>query len=242
MVSSHEKKLWIFFSTILILNIFFWHGARHIQGRWINVPPVPSSFSASGFGLGDLFFAYRGYGLMVQNLGDYGGKATAFKDYNYENLGGWLSLLTSFDPHSDFLPFLASYYFGAAQDPAQLKYVVDYLEEAGNNPEGEKWRWLAQAVYLARFKMKDMDRALELARKLSVLDSPDVAQWARNMPANILNAKGEKEAAYDLLVGILKESADKMKPNEVNATIAYICEQILEPEQAKINSLCQGKY
>lgn len=242
LITPHEKNLWIFLGAILILNICFWLGARDLQARWSNVPPVPSSFSASGFGVGDLSFSHRAYGLMIQNLGDYGGRATAFKEYNYEYLGGWLSLLSKFDPHSDFLPFLASYYFGAVEDPAKLKYLVEYLAEAGNSNQGEKWRWLAQAVYLARFKMNDMDLALELAKKLSALDNPNVAQWARNMPANILNAKGDKEAAYELLVNILKDSAENMKPNEVNATIAYICEQVLEPEQAKINSLCQGEY
>ena len=62
------------------------------------------------------------------------------------------------------------------------------------------------------------------------------------MEANVLNARGEKEASYQLLVSILRDKGDQMPIAEVNATRAYICEQILTPEQVKENPLCEGEF
>jgi hypothetical protein len=42
------------------------------------------------------------------------------------------------------------------------------------------------------------------------------------------------------MLSILKDRADKLHPNEVNAMVAYICEQILDPEEAKSHSLCSN--
>ncbi len=210
----------------------------HLQSKWTNVPPPPGKLSAAGAGLGDTLFAYRSFGIILQNMGDYGGRTTSLRDYNYDNLGGWFMLLHSFDPKSDFLPYVASFYYGGLDtNTEKLKPLVDYLEIAGNSTQGEKWRWLAQAAYIARFKMNDLGRSLELARKLSNLDA-DIPMWARNMPANVLNARGEKQAAYEMLLSILKDRHDKMNANEINATKAYICEQILTPEEAQKNPLC----
>lgn len=236
---TSARSLQIFLGVALILNIALWFSVKNIQARWANIPPAPSTLGAAMSGLGDLSFLYRGYALMLQNMGDTGGRTTALKQYDYSRLADWFNLLYHFDAHSDYIPFLASYYYSAIDDPEKLRHVVDYLEKAGDSEKGEKWRWLAQAVYLARFKMNDLDRALEISQKLSALKNPDVAEWARQMPANILNAKGDKQAAYELLVNMLKSDSDKLKPNEINAMVAYICEQILKPAEAKNNPLCQ---
>ncbi|MDB2682953.1 hypothetical protein N9Z27_01725 [Alphaproteobacteria bacterium] len=240
-----ERKIWIVLSIALIGCIGLWFTTKHYQSKWTNVPPPPGKLSAAGAGLGDTIFAYRSYGILLQNMGDQGGRTTNLRDYNFENLGNWFTLLHSFDSKSNFIPYIASFYFGGVDDenhPQKLKPIVDYLEIAGNSTEGEKWRWLAQAAYIARFKMKDLDRALNIAQKLSTLDNPNLPMWARNMPANVLNAQGEKEAAYGLLLSILDSEGDKMQAAEINATKAYICEQILDTAEAKNNPLCQGDF
>ena len=225
----------------MLINIVFWFHSRNIKSQWLNVPPVPSTFSALSSTLGDKQFASRVISIMIQNLGSTGGRVTPIKDYDFEKLGDWMMLNYSLDPQSSLTPYMAAYYFGASQDPTKIRPIIDYLRIVGNSAEKEKWRWLAQAVYLARFKLNDLTLAMEMAKELEKIPNDDMPGWTRSMSVNILNQQGEKEAALELMLGILKDKSDQLHPNEVNAMVAYICEQILDPDQAKSHALCIDK-
>lgn len=224
----------------VLANLIFWFSVRHVQTQWTNVPPPPPKQYASASGLGDRSFSYRMNGIMIQNMGDTGGRTTALKDYNFERLSKWFFLEDSLDAHSNHIPYLAGYYFSGSQDPQKYRPVLDYLETIGVRPDGEKWRWLAHAVFMARFKMKDMDRALSLAHKLAEVKNSDMPEWTRQMPAFVMNAKGEKEAAYALMLEILKSRRDKLHPEEVTAMRSYICGSILDKSEAENNPICKN--
>ena len=177
--------------------------------------------------------------LAPQNFGDTGGRSTALKDYNYETLSKWFFLMDHLDAQSDYIPYLASYYFGSTQDVSTLYPVLDYLEHVGSQKEGQKWRWLAHAVYLARFRINDYDKALELAKTLASIEYDDAPNWVKQMPAFVLSAKGDKKAAYAMLLEILKTSGKKLHPNEIAAMKAYICNSVLVEEEASTNPLCE---
>lgn len=230
--------------TALVLavlsNIAFWFYSRDMKAQWLNVPPVPPKISAVAPALGDVQFASRLISVMIQNLGSTGGRITPIKNYDFEKLGDWFTLHYDLDPHSNLVPYMAAYYFGASQDPTKIRPVIEYLRIAGKSPEGEKWRWLAQAVYLARFKLKDYELAAEMADELASIPNEEMPGWTRHLKVNVLNQTGEKQAALELMLAILKDRADKLHPNEVNAMVAYICEQILDPEEAKSHSLCSN--
>lgn len=226
-------------TIVVLLNIAFWFYAREIKAQWLNVPPVPSMLSATSPTLGDTQFASRVISIMIQNLGNTGGRITPIKNYDFEKLGEWFMLHHSLDSHSDIVPYMAAHYFSASQDPTKIRPVIDYLRVAGNSAEGEKWRWLAQAAYLSRFKLKDLDLALEIAQELSVLPNDNVPEWARHLTVNVLNQRGEKEAALQLMLSLLKDKADTLDPAEINSMKYYICEQILDLEEAKSHSLCE---
>ncbi len=234
-----EQILAALFTLVILINVLTWFYARDIKGYWINVPPVPGEIGAVSFALGDKQFAYRGLGIMLQNLGDTGGNSTALKDYDFNELTKWFFLMDRLDPKSDYMPFLAAYYFGGSQEPEKIRPMLDYLIQAGGKPEGQKWRWLAQGVYLARYRLNDLDKALEMAHILAKIDNDDMPGWARQMPGMVLTAKGEKEAAYAIMVETLKSSADKLHPAEVNFMRAYICEQVLDADEASAHPLCQ---
>jgi hypothetical protein len=226
------------FAALVICNIALWSSVRPVKARWMNIPPAPSGISATGIGLGDAQIAYRVYGIMIQNFGDTGGRTTALKDYDYEALGTWLRLEHTLDPKSDYVPFLAAYVFGGSQDPQKLGPVIDYLAEAAGEGEGEKWRWLAQAVHLARFKMQDMPRAFALANKLAAMYRPGMPAWVLQMPAFVMTESGDKQAALGLMLEILQSSLGKIPQQETNAMIDYLCTRILDPHEAAQNKLC----
>ncbi len=237
---SVEQRLQIVVFFILVINILFWFSVRFTQASWNNVPPAPEENYAAFSGLGDTSFAYRLNGLMVQNLGDTGGRFTSLKDYDFDRLSIWFDLQDVLDERSDFMPYLAAYYFGSVQEAEKFRPLLPYLEKVGVRPYGEKWRWLAQGVFLARFRINDLDRALELANLLSESEDKDVPSWARQMPAFIMSAQGEKEAAYGLMLEILKSSADRLHPSEVYSMRLFMCERLLKQEEASNNPLCEG--
>lgn len=238
--SKSQKTVEFFLVFFLILNFFVWYFIRTKQAEWMNIPPAPENKYASSYGLGDSQLAYRNIALMIQNFGDYGGRVTSLDDYNFEELAKWFFVEDSLDDKSEFAPYIAGYYFGSLQTPSKFYPVLDYLEVAGNKNSGEKWRWLLQAIYIARFQIKDLDRAEEIAKKMSLLNNPAIPSWAKQMPAFILTAKGEKEAAYALMLQILKTESKKMAPQEVFQMKTYICRRILDSKSAHENPLCEG--
>jgi hypothetical protein len=226
-IKTDEKlsRIKIALGLILALNLLFWCGSRDIYERRSGVPPVPSRSGAVMMTLGDPEFSYRSLALILQNLGDVGADTTPLKDYNYPELGQWFSLLNSLDPVSDHVPFIAAYYFGASRVPKDVAVVVKYLSAVGQDPRGEKWRWLGHAVYLAQHRMYDFDLALKLAYTLAKMpNSATFPQWARDMPAFVLEKKGDKEAARELMENML--ATEKMRPEEINNLKWTLTEQL----------------
>jgi hypothetical protein len=238
--SKSSLILHLVFLVILIVNFGFWAHARKTLPQWSNVPPAPKIETAAFSGLGDSEISYRLAGYFLQNLGNVGGNFESLKSYNYDLLGQWFLVAQSLDGRADYVPYMAAYLFGSIQDEAvdKLDPVIDYLALEGQQPYPQKWRWLAQAVYLARFRQNDLDKALKLANILANLKT-DTAPWARQMPAFIHLALGDKQAAYEIMTRMLATEHDKLHPNEVNAMREYICTRTLDQAEAAKNPLCQ---
>lgn len=239
MIERRLSRAYILFFSALLLNMAFLFMHQDKQARWANVPPVPAQESAPFTGLGDRQFAYRSFGLVIQNMGDFGGRVTPLKDYNIERLGQWFRFMHVLDPQSNYIPFLAAYYFAAADNIDNYAPLSDYLADIGSASEDQKWRWLAQAVFIARYKEKNMEKALRFANDLAALDNEDMPAWTKQMPAFVSVAMGDKEAALGILVGILGSNTGDMHPAEVYNTKLYICEQILDETQAADYPLCK---
>ena len=233
--------LWICFFIALALQVALWISVRDVRISWGNVPPVPSTAAMKMQALGDTQMAYRMAALMLQNLGNTNGYTAKFEEYDYERLMGWFERAGALDARSDMLALLAAYYFSAAESPVQLRLVINYLAKAGDSGDGQKWRWLAQAVYLARFRLNDNELALSLARKLAALDNPAMPPWTRRMPAIILSDLGQEDAAYNMMREMLREGADTLPSSEVNVMLDYICTrfQNIPPHDKEV--FCKGK-
>lgn len=210
----------------LALTLLLWVFSNRLQAGWAGVPPVPTRQGAAMMMLGDEQFSFRFGALTLQNLGDGGGRVTPIKDYDFNKLGKWFWLLNALDPASEHVPLITAFYFGGAPDPQQIKVVVDYLAYVGQNPAGEKWRWLAHAAYLALHKMKDPGLALDLAYKLSKMKplSGDLPGWARQMPAFILKKQGQTESAREFIERVFVEGG-VTNVNEINFMRAWLVEQ-----------------
>lgn len=239
---TYDKRntvLYLFLFAALCLNIGLWLYSNKIYVKWGNVPPVPKiNTLVMGF-LGDNQFAFRASAIALQNYGSVG-ETQSLKDYNYETLGGWFNLLDRLDPKSNYVPYLAAYYYGAVQDPSMLGPVISYLEKVGMYEGQGRWRWLAQAAYLARHRMKDTDWAIRIARKLGSIYKPgEMPVWTLNMESMLTADMGDKQAAYLLMLEILKNEGPRMSASEYASNINLICETILTPLEAEKSPICQ---
>ncbi len=230
-----------YFVLILALmgNFLVWHFNAHRLPVWANVPPAPSEIAAAATFLGDKEMAYRSFAITLQSFGNDTGQVMALKDYNYKNLGGWFLLENGLNNHSDYVPYLAGYYFGANQDPSKLGPVIEYLRIVGKNPLPDKWRFLGQAVFLKRHRMNDIKGALKLAEELAETYRPGMPAWPLQMKAIIATDMGDKKQAYLMMVEMLHSAAATMDPIEVNFIIDYTCNTILSPMQSAKDALCQ---
>ena len=197
----------------LSLQAAFWWQTREIRAGWEGVPPAPSIRVARALALGDGQFLYRAATFVLQNMGDEGGRVTPLKDYDYQRLGQWFSLLDRFDPISEFLPVLVGYYYSQSQNPNDVRVVISFLAHIAIRDPERNWRWMAHAIYLARHRVKDMNLALSLAYRMAAFKSPKIPVWAQQMPAFVLADVGEKEAARDLMEAILDSQRD-LDPSE----------------------------
>jgi tetratricopeptide (TPR) repeat protein len=236
----HSQFMTLCLLSLFSLSAFLAFNLRDKHETWTNVPTPPGYFGVRLPFIGDIQAAYFSWSLVLQNLGDMDGEARALDEYNYKNLHQWFIQLDSLDPKGRVVPYLAAYYFSATQNTKDLRYVITYLEHAGMRPGEQNWRWLVQAIYLARFKMNDLDLALSLSDRLANLPTKGRPNWTYQMPAFIYNAKGQKEEARTILVELLKSAARDMAPEEILSTRMYICDRILSPDNKAADPLCDG--
>jgi hypothetical protein len=241
---SNARRRYIAYFMLLVtisLNVIFWTHSSTVRAMWSNVPPVPTENGATTITLGDGQLFYRVAGIMLQNLGDLGGMSTKMELYNYPMLRNWFMLSDILDSESNFFPILAAFYYGPTADPKDVRYVNEYLVKIGSRKEGEKWRWLAQAVHLARYRQNDINEAFRLAEMLAKHPNQDRPAWTYQMPAFVMNAKGDRQAAYEIIMNLLKTEAEKMHPVEVNFMVYYICDRLLTELERDNDPLCTAR-
>lgn len=215
----------IYLYAFLILQIMLWTQTKHFKPDFTIVPDVPSELSVKAFSFGDEQFYFRTLAFDLQNAGDTFGRFTALKLYNYPKLYQWFTLLAKLDNKSSFVPSIAAYYYSQTQNTPDVKYVVQYLEEDASRDLYNKWWWMGQAVYLANHKLKDKDWALKLAYKLASTPRNDIPMWAKQMPAFILEQKGEEEQAMQIIADILK-NVDNIDQGELNFMGYFVSERL----------------
>ena len=216
--------------VFLLLQGGFWHHTRQIMPETGIVPEVPGEQTVRALALGDEQTFFRVLGLRIQNSGDTFGRFTALYKYDYNKLYHWFHLLGSLDSQSDYLATLASYYFSQTQNAADVRFMVDYLDEFTENRAREKWWWVAQASYLANHKMGDTTRALQLAERLRGVKG--IPMWAQQLPAFIHEQRGEFGAALGIIEEILKDPS-QYSQGELNFMRYFIGERLGKLEEMK---------
>lgn len=219
-----------FFVVMLACQAAFWHHTRAIKPEIGIVPDVPGESALRALSFGDEEAFFRLHALSIQNSGDTFGRFTALYKYDYNKLYHWFTLLGKFNNESNYLPSMASYYFSQTQNPSDVKYLVNYLDEYTDGRVKEKWWWVAQGAYLATHRLKDSDRALALASRLSGVRGIPI--WAQQLPAFIHEQRGEFGEALAIIEEVVKHPEDYSQ-GELNFMRHFVEERLNRLDQVK---------
>jgi hypothetical protein len=195
------RAVFLFF---LLLQVGFYSYSKHYLPKLGIVPPVPSTQELAIYALGDKQLLFRAFALRLQQSGDTFGRVTALYKYDYPALERWFLRMDSLDNESHFIPTLASYYFAQSQHKPDTRYIIDYLDFHTKGRAQTRWWWVIQAAYLAKHKLKDDARALQLAKRLEGVEG--IPLWAQQYPAFLYEQEGEFEAAARIIENIAASS------------------------------------
>lgn len=213
------------FTLAILLQLAFWYNTRDMKPQIEILPLLPGKDATLASSFGDEEFYFRVLGLEMQNAGDGFGTVTPLKDYDYELLSKWFSLLDSLNSESNFIPAVASYYYGMTQYEPDTIYLIDYLYNHSVGNLKEKWWWMIQAVNLANYRLKDKQIALQLAEILADDKNITVPMWVKQLPAIIKLQLGERDEAFFIIKKLL-ENEKNLSDEELNFMYFFIKDRL----------------
>lgn len=222
----HTASMRAALATLVIFTglqgAFWWH-SHGIRPEMGIVPDVPGEATVRALSFGDDEAFFRLYALNIQNAGDTFGRFTALYKYDFNKLTQWFYLLDKLNFESNYLPAMSTYYFSQSQNPADVRYIVDYIDNYTKDRVKEKWWWVVQGTYLAEHKLGDIDRAAALAERLKGVK--EIPIWAQQMPAFIHEQKGEFGEALAIIEEIAKRPQDYSQ-GELNFMRYFVDERL----------------
>lgn len=236
-LNSH-KIFFYLFCIVFTCQIFFWKKTEKLIPPFDIVPPAPNQYLISATSLGDKEFLFRILALRLQNSGDIFAGFVALKNYDYLRIYQWMKALDTLNDKSRLVPSMASYYYSQTQKTEDTRYIVNYLDEFASRDIDNQWWWLFQASYIAKINLKDMDRALELAYKLSTNNAVNAPLWTKQLPAFLHANMGDGCMAFGVIEKLIKESESgqrQIKPEELNFMRHFINDRLSKLKAQKFD-------
>lgn len=219
------KAFCILICTTLAALLYTWVFLQRVSPNFTILEDPPQVVLEKVKFLCDDNMSFRVNSMYLQNAGDTFGRTTGLREYDYSKVYKWLKFLESFDGVSNYTPALASYYFGVTDVIDDLPYIMQFLEENYHKSPNTKWWWLYIAVHIANYKLHNYDKALQLAYLLSSTENERMPKWAREMPAFILEKRGELEEALQVIKD-LAENYNDFAQTEINFMNYFIKERL----------------
>lgn len=195
-------------------QVFFHATNGRLQTHAVKLPQAPTLAFARTLSFGDSVALAKVGMLWLQSFDNQPGISLPFNALDYSRLINWLSLLLELDPNASYSLLAASRVYSEVPDPTKQALVLDFVYAAFLEAPNRRWQWLAHAVYVAKHRLDEPERALVYARALAAhATGANVPHWAQQMVVFVLEDMGEIEAAKILLGGLLA-SGEITDPHE----------------------------
>ena len=142
--------------------------------------------------------------LTLQAHDNQPGVSLPFKQLDYSRLSTWLARILELDADGQYPLLAASRLYGAVDDAARQRLMLEFVHEQFLAAPNRRWQWLAHAAYVAKHQLHDLDLALRYAQSLRLhATSVRVPAWARQMEIFLRAEMRQTEAAKVLLGALL---------------------------------------
>jgi len=245
-VTRDERKLsavpgwlWAFLALALAAQVALHSTGPRLRAAPSELPPPPAPGVLRLASFGEPAAAVRLAMLYLQSFDQRAGNDIPYRDLDYGRLIGWLRAIVDTDPRSAYPLFAATRIYAENPDPRKARAMLEFIYREFLKDPNRRWRWLAHAALLAKYRLHDLPLALRYANAIDRLTTRrDVPLWARQMRIFILEDMNEIEAAKVILGGLL--ASGKIKdPAELRFLKRHLEE--LEARQAGSNGAPKGR-
>jgi hypothetical protein len=207
-----HRRIW----AILLLALALQAGWKRYEpppaGLARDLPQAPDPAWVRLGDLGEHVLASQWLMLQLFSLDEQPGVRLPFASLDYARLKAWMAAALELDPENRNLLLAATQVYAQVPDPGRQRLMLDFVHQQFLLAPASRWPFLAHAAFIARHRLKDMNRAMTYARDLSRVSSAPA--WVRQMSVLLLADLGEKEQARVLLGGLLDSGAVK-DPREI---------------------------
>lgn len=200
-----------------------WHAQLpKLRPKAADLPHPPSVAALRLASLGEPVAAAKLLMLYVQSFDIQPGLIIPYEDLDYERLTAWLAVILELDPRAEYPLFAASRLYADVPDPAKERQMLDFIYREFLKDPGHRWRWLAEAALLAKYRLKDLPLALKYAEAIRTrATGKGVPDWARELQIFVLADMNQLQAAK-VLLGELFTSGQIKDPSEARFLKHYL--------------------
>ncbi len=153
--------------------------------------------------------------LWLQAFDNQPGISIPFRDLNYGHVIGWLDVILTLAPRSQYPLLAASRLYAEVPAPTKQRQMLEFVYQRFLDDPNRRWPWLAHAAVLAKHRLADLPLALRYAQAIARhATGKDVPHWAKQMHIFLLEDMGEIETAK-VLLGALLDSGTVTDPDEI---------------------------
>ncbi|MBN1378697.1 MAG: hypothetical protein JXA04_05635 [Gammaproteobacteria bacterium] len=198
-------------AQLLLFSCFLINQVQLVSKTDVEPYPLPQPISASDLRvltLGESAIMAKLLGVWLLSYDTRAGQIIPFERLDYDRLAGWLKTIAQLDELSDYSSMVAAGVFIDVKDrQRQLKMIELVRQRFWEKPE-INWRWMAQAIMLSKYRLKDISLALSLAQDLRIgAQGKGIPYWASEMEVYLLHDMGELEAALLLIKAMIDDGA-----------------------------------
>ena len=170
----------------------------------------PSAASVRIFSLGEPLAWAKLANLSLQAYDNQPGISLPFKRLDYRRIEAWLARILELDPDGQYPLLAASRLYGAVDDPARQRRMLDFVQRQFLLDPNRRWQWLAHAAAVAKHGLKDLPLARRYAAAIQQhATGEEVPLWARQMEIFILEDMNELETARIMIGGYIEKGLIK---------------------------------
>ncbi|MEM7540799.1 MAG: hypothetical protein AAF384_04340 [Pseudomonadota bacterium] len=204
------------------------------QANAESLPNVPPRAAAQALSLGEPELLARAMMLWLQAFDNQPGISIPFKQLDYDDVIDWLALMLALDADFQYPLLAASRLYAEVPDPKRQRKMLAFIEREFIDLPERRWRWMTQAIYVAKHRLEDLPLALSLAETLAAAETvEDIPNWARQMRIFVLEDMGQLEASKVIIGGLLEsgEITDEHEQWFLSQRLAELEEKIASGER-----------